>query len=877
MLEAVGRQDAVARVLLRKIGRTADLPEPANGFDAGMLIKGRAIVALALALALAAPAAFARTPRLEHLQPGVGQVIEQPLDVTIVLVGYRQGTGIRDVDAARLVSDLPTTAQPHARDPSFYGNEQPMGPEFRYRYHVVYAPRSFADGFFGWAAAHGRQGSPTLYQRLYNRQRAASRHIDRNLMIDAVDAERWLGDHARSIGVDSSRHTIFFLNWYGRPDFQDHLYTKLGEPDADTGLSDGGSDRGAGDAWGGTPADDPERPLGETRRIWFYDASAAVDAWDSSWELDHALDDPALYRMPPIWEYGNPRGYRPFDDLTGDLAKLARYVAIDLLFTPSPSFDPTLMDRDGRLISSRLQLDLTGLVNQPGGAGAAAVNAKRVRAALSDLEPYRQFSYEASNRPLAGDEYAAYRCFRSWWAAPGSASCFPGRDDPSGNSDLFYWMSDHLDTFVEGDDDREIPATLFDVTELDRISSLLGQADDDKATGAQSYVYTFNSPDTRHAPRPFSLPAPGGVTFTPRQAGGYDVTRKDGFITAGGDDLHLGDDDTTEVALPFAFPFAGRTYMSVHVNSDGNLTFGEGDVPYERSVSRLASGPPRIAPRFRDLNPPASGAVRAAVSADRAVITWEDILPYGAGGSSTFQVVLEPDGRFAMNYRRLDIPYVLAGVSEGRGAGPVRTVRFGDDSRLRWSGGTLAEDATYGVPGGVTTSLTHETGHHLGLSHPHDGYDPESGLDYGTVGDYAFTWEGDYSDSVMSYLAQQGQYSQFDRDSIDRDMMVSYIDATDALLDQIYAAGVADRYGRELEAADREAGEALARLDALDYRQAPRRALDAYRDVVRVAAKAGIVPRRVEQRAPARVVAAPARETDPKRDPFLDGPLTDRG
>ena len=43
---------------------------------------------------------------------------------------------------------------------------------------------------------------------------------------------------------------------------------------------------------------------------------------------------------------------------------------------------------------------------------------------------------------------------------------------------------------------------------------------------------------------------------------------------------------------------------------------------------------------------------------------------------------------------------------------------------------------------GLTTTITHEVGHHLGLSHPHDGYDSELAIDYGGEDDfyYALGW-----------------------------------------------------------------------------------------------------------------------------------------
>ena len=61
--------------------------------------------------------------------------------------------------------------------------------------------------------------------------------------------------------------------------------------------------------------------------------------------------------MPPIWEYGTTDAYRPFNDLSGDLAKVIRYVAIDMLFTPSPIYDPaaTVPGPDG---AKAIQVDV---------------------------------------------------------------------------------------------------------------------------------------------------------------------------------------------------------------------------------------------------------------------------------------------------------------------------------------------------------------------------------------------------------------------------------------------------------------------------------------------------------------------------------------
>src|SRR5207253_2054441 len=95
---------------------------------------------------------------------------------------------------------------------------------------------------------------------------------------------------------------------------------------------------------------------------------------------------------------------------------------------------------------------------------------------------------------------------------------------------------------------------------------------------------------------------------------GYDVavSRFSGFEppTNSARRILLGDDDTSEIPLPFPFVFYGKTYTSVFLNSDGNLTFTAPDALHtQRNLNRIVSGPPRIAPLLDDLNPGASGLI----------------------------------------------------------------------------------------------------------------------------------------------------------------------------------------------------------------------------------------------------------------------------
>ena len=93
---------------------------------------------------------------------------------------------------------------------------------------------------------------------------------------------------------------------------------------------------------------------------------------------------------------------------------------------------------------------------------------------------------------------------------------------------------------------------------------------------------------------------------------------------------------------------------------------------------------------------------------------------------------------------------------------------------------------------GFTTTITHEVGHHLGLSHPHDGYDPTTGVDYGAQGDSYFTWVGDESNTVMQYIAVSNGFGQFDKDNMSRYWFAGYANWTKDLITAIKGSGTDD-------------------------------------------------------------------------------------
>ena len=244
-------------------------------------------------------------PSLSVLRPGAFLDIAHTIDVNIVFVGYDQGTGRRDIDRPTFLADLPSIYRPIHRFPDFYGMRQHIGLTYAYRYNPVFTDGAFEDEFFSYLSSISDLGPRTLHQNLYNTQSGRSLSIDSNYEIDAQAVETWLADHPPA-GVDPTRYTIFFVNWYGRSDFRFHVYVKQDEPDPDTHFNHGvvrPSRRLI--AWGGTSADDPESGSGRLHRVWFYDLSAGPEAWTVNWNLNTAdLDANGVtdYRMPPSWD-----------------------------------------------------------------------------------------------------------------------------------------------------------------------------------------------------------------------------------------------------------------------------------------------------------------------------------------------------------------------------------------------------------------------------------------------------------------------------------------------------------------------------------------------------------------------------------------------
>ena len=104
--------------------------------------------------------------------------------------------------------------------------------------------------------------------------------------------------------------------------------------------------------------------------------------------------------------------------------------------------------------------------------------------------------------------------------------------------------------------------------------------------GASGVTLAFPSGDLALERAFFDLSG-AGLRLTP-EGTGWSVARVDAApLPDVGTPLDLGDDDSRSMVLPFAFPFYGREYSLVFINSDGNLTFGQADT---ETTARMATG-----------------------------------------------------------------------------------------------------------------------------------------------------------------------------------------------------------------------------------------------------------------------------------------------
>ena len=160
------------------------------------------------------------------------------------------------------------------------------------------------------------------------------------------------------------------------------------------------------------------------------------------------------------------------------------------------------------------------------------------------------------------------------------------------------------------------------------------------------------------------------LRFSPNDDGGYDVMHLGtaAWRSSLGESLTLGDDDSAALALPFEFTYYAAAHTGAFVNSDGNVTFEEGDsASTPRNVARLLSGPPRVAPFLSDLDPSSGGGIFAQAGADAVTVTWCAVPGFESENTSTVQVSLLLNGVIEMTFDSdIGLGEAVVGLSPGR-------------------------------------------------------------------------------------------------------------------------------------------------------------------------------------------------------------------
>jgi hypothetical protein len=148
--------------------------------------------------------------------------------------------------------------------------------------------------------------------------------------------------------------------------------------------------------------------------------------------------------------------------------------------------------------------------------------------------------------------------------------------------------------------------------------------------------------------------------------------------------LALGDDQVTPVVFSFmSFPFYGTQRTSVHVSSNGRLSFGGGLPLALENVSNHLADEPSIAVLWDDLNPAAGGSV--STSEDPAgnwvQFQWNNVPQAGQSDANTVHCTLHASGVVTLEYFSIATNDCIVGISPGSNISAAPAVDF---STVEW-------------------------------------------------------------------------------------------------------------------------------------------------------------------------------------------------
>jgi len=176
--------------------------------------------------------------------------------------------------------------------------------------------------------------------------------------------------------------------------------------------------------------------------------------------------------------------------------------------------------------------------------------------------------------------------------------------------------------------------------------------------------------------------------FLPYQDNGH--TRFQWIDATGGQPLHLDDDSTARLDLPWAASFYEHTYDELWVGANGTLSFEElasgGSAVYNNTCLPTADQPnAAIYPFWDDLNPSNGGQVYAMEWGDDAlVVEWHEVPHFDGTRPETFEVILHQDGLIVFQYLDLsDDSSVTVGVENYDGTMAWQWLCNGQGTGLR--------------------------------------------------------------------------------------------------------------------------------------------------------------------------------------------------
>ena len=203
-----------------------------------------------------------------------------------------------------IADSLPATYKPVVRYPLFYGKTgRDLGLEYQFRLPASSGATALAGQLFAYLRSARTPGPITAFQEAYNEQGngvPGQRRPIREVRGPILHRRGQGGEVARRSRSGCGRprlHASYFINWYGRSDFQFHVYTKTDGARSRHGLQ---LRRAAGDAARWSPGEAPTAGTGSTTSRPGRSRGAGATT-STTPDLDG--DGSADYRIPPVWEY----------------------------------------------------------------------------------------------------------------------------------------------------------------------------------------------------------------------------------------------------------------------------------------------------------------------------------------------------------------------------------------------------------------------------------------------------------------------------------------------------------------------------------------------------------------------------------------------